>query len=159
MNVQLSFNVVFVIYSTLAGIIGALGMIFVINLFSRFAWTRVNIIKALGSLFGRPPKQSLTLGIIFHLIAGMIFAMFYSTILLITDVQHPAITIIVTTILGFLHGIVASLIFVVGAVLSDPEGEIRKVQFSGGPVYFFAHIIYGFLVGVVLAISPLLRGG
>src|SRR5690625_7655656 len=77
MNVQLSFNVVFVIYSTLAGIIGALGMIFVINLFSRFAWTRVNIIKALGSLFGRPPKQSLTLGIIFHLIAGIIFAMLY----------------------------------------------------------------------------------
>lgn len=159
MNVQLSFNIVFVIYSTLAGVIGALGMILILNLFSQFGWTRSNIIKALGSLFGRPPKQALTLGIIFHFIAGIIFAMVYSTILLLTDIHHPAVIIVVATIIGFIHGVIASLIFVAGAVLSNPEKEIKKVQFSGGPVYFFAHLVYGLLVGVVLAISPLLRGG
>ncbi len=52
-----------------------------------------------------------------------------------------------------------SLIFVVSAVLSNPEGELKKVQFAGGPAYLVAHMIYGILVGVVIALSPLLTGG
>ncbi len=156
MNVELSFNVQFVLYSTLAGVIGALGMVFILSLFGRVGWTRANLVVALGHLFVRSGKNAVLAGTFVHCVAGIVFAMIYTTIFLIFGLSHPAAIIFVGLGLGWFHGIVMSLIFVVTTVLSNPEGDLQKVQFAGGPAYLVAHLVYGLLVGAVIAVSPLL---
>lgn len=159
MNVEVSFNVQFILYSALAGVIGALGMTLILSLFGRVGWTRANLVVALGHLFVRPQKQAILVGGLVHCIAGIVFAMLYTMIFLMLGLETSAAIIFVGLGIGWAHGIVMSLIFVVSTVLSNPDGEFKKVQFAGGPAYFVAHMIYGFLVGVVIAVSPLLAGG
>lgn len=162
MNVELSFNVQFVLYSALAGVIGALGMTFILSLFGRVGWTRANLVVALGHLFVHHHvhhhRRAIVVGSLVHCIAGVVFAMIYATIFLLFGLSTPAAIIFVGLGIGWWHGVMMSLIFVVATVLSNPEGEMRKVQFSGGPAYLVAHMIYGLLVGIVIAVSPLLTG-
>ncbi len=155
----LSFNSQFVLYATLAGLIGAAGMTIVIAIVGKAGWTRANLIMALGYLFSDKRGTAFMMGFVVHLIAGIVFAMIYAALFLLIGLETPVLVIAGGAVLGFLHGVVASLIFVVGAVLGDGGDEIKKVKFSGGPTYLVAHVIYGFLVGVILALSPLFTTG
>lgn len=154
-----SFNAQFVLYSILAGLVGAGGMTLVLGFFGQVGWTRANLVVALGYLFSRDRKPAIALGATIHGVAGVVFAMIYTTIFLFFDLSTAPAIIFMGLGLGWAHGIVMSLIFVVSAVLGEPEGEMKKVQFAGGPAYMVAHIVYGFLVGVVIGLSPLLSGG
>src|SRR5690606_6557999 len=111
----------------------------VLAIVGRAGWTRANLIMALGQLFSRNRSTALFLGLVVHAIAGIVFAMIYCSAILLIGIENRVLVIVAGIILGHLHGVVASLIFVVGAVLGDTEGEIKKVQFSGGPTYFVAH--------------------
>lgn len=157
MNVEPSFNVQFILYATLAGVIGAIGMTLVLNFFGKAGWTRANLVSLLGRLLtGSGGKQAHAVGILVHCLAGIIFAMIYTTVFVLFGLERPGMIILTGLVGGFIHGVFGSLIFVVFAVLSEPEGDLRKVQFSGGPAYLLSHVVYGILVGIVLALSPLL---
>lgn len=159
MNVEMSFNAQFVLYSALAGIVGAIGMSLILGLFGKVGWTRVNLVVAIGHLFVRPTGQAILVGGLVHCVAGIVFAMIYTNIFLLFNLSTFTAIFFVGLGLGWWHGVVASLIFVVSTVLYNPEGELRKVQFAGGPAYFVAHMVYGALVGLVIGLSPLLTGG
>jgi hypothetical protein len=154
-----SFNAQFVFYSILAGLVGAFGMTLVLGLFGKVGWTRANLVVALGTLFSRNRNSALMIGATVHGIAGIVFAMIYTSIFALFNLSTATAILFVGLGLGWAHGIVASLIFVVSTVLGNPEGELKKVQFSGGPAYMLAHMVYGLLVGLVIGISPLLTGG
>lgn len=159
MNPEFSFNTQFVLYSALAGVIGALGMTVILSLFGRVGWTRANLVVALGHLFGiRRNRQAILVGGLLHCLAGIVFALFYTTIFLLFGLEAGVAILFAGLGLGWFHGIVVSLIFVVSTVIYNPEGELRKVQFAGGPAYLVAHMVFGFLVGLVIAVSPLLTG-
>lgn len=155
MNEELSFNALFVLYSSLAGIVGAVGMILVLGFFGRVGWTRVNLVVALGHLFVRPRGQAILVGGLIHCLAGIVFAMIYNSIFMFFGLESLAAIFFVGVGIGWWHGVVASMIFVVSTVIYNPDGEMRKVQFAGGPAYFVAHIVYGALVGLVIGLSPL----
>lgn len=158
MNAQLSFNALYVLYSSLAGIVGAIGMSLILGLFGRVGWTRANLVVALGHLFVRANRAAIVVGGLIHCLAGIVFALIYVAIFMLFDLTTFTAILFVGLGFGWAHGIVASLIFVVATVISNPEGELRKVQFAGGPAYFIAHMVYGFLVGLVIGLSPLLTG-
>lgn len=158
MDTELSFNTQFVFYSALAGVIGALGMTLILSLFGRVGWTRVNLVVALGHLFVRPRKQAILVGSLVQCLAGIVFAMLYTMVFLLFDLSSGFAILFVGLGIGWFHGIVISLIFVVAIVIYNPDGELRKVEFAGGPAYLISHMAYGFLVGLVIGISPLLTG-
>lgn len=159
MTEQLSFNAQFVFYSSLAGVIGALAMTFILSLFSRVGWTRANLVVALGDLFVRDGKNAVIVGCLVHCLGGVVFAMMYATVFMFLDLHTFVLLLAAGHLLGWGHGIVMSLIFVAGTAIYNPVGDLRKVQFAGGPAYFVAHMVYGTLVGLVIGLSPLLTGG
>jgi hypothetical protein len=152
----LTFNAQFVLYSILAGLAGAAAMTLVLGLFGKVGWTRANLVVALGQLFSQNRNTALLIGATIHAVAGAIFAMVYTLIFALFHLQTATAIIFVGLGVGWAHGIVASLIFVVSTVLGNPEGEMKKVQFAGGPAYMVSHMVFGFVVGVVIGISPLL---
>lgn len=154
-----SFNAQFVLYSVLAGLIGAAGMTLVLGLFGKVGWTRANLVVALGYLFSRNRKPALAIGSAVHAVAGIVFAMLYTTVFMLFNLTSAVSILFLGLGIGWAHGIVMSLIFVVSAVLGEPSGEMKKVEFSGGPAYMVSHMVYGFLVGLVIGLSPLLTGG
>lgn len=131
-------------------------MTIVLGLFGKVGWTRANLVVALGFLFTRQKQPAIVIGGIIHAIAGILFAMLYTTIFMLLGFETAVSILFMGLGLGWAHGLVMSLIFVVSAVLSNPEGELKKVQFAGGPAYMVSHMVYGFLVGLVVGLSPLL---
>lgn len=156
MESGVAFGFQFVLVAAVAGLIGAAGMAAVLFLFSRKGWTRANLIVALGSVVTRKSQNAFGVGITLHAVAGIVFAMVYTIIFAFFGLDHPLAILFVGLFLGFLHGIVMSLIIVVTLVLSEGDGEFKKVEFSAGPVHLIGHIVYGLLVGAVVGLSGLL---
>lgn len=156
MDGEVVFGMQFVLVSAVAGLIGAAGMAAVLFLFSRKGWTRVNLVVALGSVVTRKSRNALGVGAAIHAVAGVLFAMVYTMIFAFFGLDFPLSILFVGLFLGFLHGVVMSLIIVVTLVLSEGDGEFKKVEFSSGPVHLLGHILYGLLVGAVVGFSGLL---
>lgn len=154
----ITFDAQFTLISIIAGLVGAVGMMLMLGTVGKAGWTRVNLITALGHLFSKHRRTAITLGTLAHLIVGVIFAILYALVIQVMGFNTPLLILAAATVMGLGHGVVASLIFVVGAEIgnADGQGEIKKAEFSGGLTYFIVHIVYGFLVGAILAIPALL---
>jgi hypothetical protein len=107
-----------------------------------------NMVRALGSALTRSMDTSLLPGLAIQYISGVIFAFFYIYFLQMLKLSDALSFTIAGCVIGFAHGFVFSFIMVILAE-HHPVEKFQNAGFQVAITHFFAHIVYGGLVGLV----------
>ena len=150
---QLSQILSFLGFSTLAGLIGTGGMTVFLHIVTQAGITNARMVVAIGSLFTKSLDSALLVGAILHTISGIVFAMLYTLVFIAGGPKSGGLIIGIGLGLGFLHGLVTSICLMVAIAEEHPLEEFRHAGYSVALAHFVGHIIYGVLVGVVIALS------
>jgi uncharacterized membrane protein YagU involved in acid resistance len=139
----------FIWASFASGILGTLVMTLIMDKITKEGWANADMVRAIGSIFTRSLENSFPVGIVAHIIFGVIIAFVYVFVFQLFNVHTLLGGIGVGFGLGFFHGIVVSLLLVVAVAEHHPLKEFQDVGFSVAAAHFGAHIVYGLVVGVV----------
>ena len=135
-----------------AGIIATAGMTLLLWLIDKTGKVNANMVRALGSAITRSLETSLWPGIIIQLVSGVVFAYLYILALNVLQLREVASLVIAGGVIGFAHGFAFSFIMVILAE-HHPVERFQSASFQVAIVHFFAHIIYGVIVGLVFGLS------
>ena len=144
-----------IFFGAISGLLAALLM----NLFLRWISASfaepVNMIKVLGSYVTGSMSNAIAVGTAVHLTMGTLFGIFYGLLL---DYMHgPTLPLALFTGIGvgFVHGLLTSygLMFLMSE--KHPVERYRQATFSIGVLYLIAHVVYGGMVGLLLAVFAL----
>lgn len=143
--------------SLIAGVIGTSIMTLFVYVASRYGFTSIGIVQAVGSVVtGQVDKKAIPAGAILHTFAGIAFAMLYTLLFFSTPMHNtPYLLAPLGALLGAAHGFV--MFFLLVPLLAENH-PIKLVRDNGAKLaltYFFAHIVYGLTVGAALTYSPL----
>ena len=143
----------FLVYSILAGLVGTAGMTLLLYVITKSGIANARMVFAVGSLFTRSTESALLVGSTLHVISGVIFGMLYTLVFEIMAPMTAERVIQVGLFLGFCHGILICFGLVAAIAEEHPLEEFREAGFSVGVAHLLAHLAYGLLVGLVIAIS------
>jgi hypothetical protein len=132
----------------IAGLIGTTGMTIVLWTVDRTGRVNANMVRALGSALTRSVDTSLLPGLAIQYISGVIFAFFYIYFLQMLKLSDALSFAIAGGVIGFAHGFAFSFIMVILAE-HHPIEKFQNAGFQVAITHFFAHIVYGGLVGLV----------
>jgi len=151
--VEYSHIVPFLTYSLLSGAIGTGGMTLTLHSFTRSGLVNANMVVAVGSLLTKSKESALLVGSVIHCFFGIIFALFYTLIILLAAPLKPLFVVGIGLGLGAMHGLVICFFLVATVADFHPLEEYREAGFTIGLAHLFAHVIYGLLIGIVIAFS------
>lgn len=106
-----------------------------------------DMIRTLGSFLTKSLKNSLAVGAIIHVIAGIIFAFLYYKLFTIMGMSTPLSRMAGGAVIGAGHGFIVSFILIIIVAEHHPIERFRKVGFPVALLYSVAHILYGFILG------------
>ncbi|MEO5969884.1 MAG: hypothetical protein ABIQ95_08150 [Bdellovibrionia bacterium] len=135
----------------LAGFVGTSTMLAVMSVLHTLKLANADMVRAIGSLYTRSIKGSLIPGLIIHYSVGLFFAFLYAKLLGILPITTVGSITIVSTFLGFVHGIIVGLALEVRVAVYHPVPEFKKVGFAVVVAHIVGHIAYGLSVGIVYA--------
>jgi len=145
------------IIPALSGLVGVLVMTFFLRRARFFHLPETPMIRAIGSMVTKDPAAALIPGFIIHLAGGILFAYIYAIFLStapISDNFPAAILIVVCTIIGFVHGLIVTLMLVISVAQYHPVEEFRKLDPGDMAAHVIAHLMYGLTVGLGFAYLP-----
>lgn len=143
----------------LAGFVAVLVMTVVLRRSRFFGLPETQMIRAIGSMITKDPKNALVPGFIAHTCFGVVFAYFYSYMLSTTPAGEPGavgfgLVVAVCTLMGAVHGLIVTLFLVIAVAQYHPVNEFRKLNGGDMAAHVIGHIVYGVVVGVMLAWLP-----
>ncbi len=149
----------FLICSIFAGLLGSGGMTLFLNLVTKLEITNAKMILAVGSLITKSTKNAMLVGWIIHLVSGIIFGIFYTFV--ITRLAPAIIGVIIGAgiLLGFLHGLIASIGLVAVIAEQHPLKEFQDAGLDVALAHAVGHIIFGLIVGLVIVITGIAGTG
>lgn len=133
-----------------SGLLGTLVMMLFMDKITKSGWANADMVRALGSIFTRSLHNSFGVGIILHIVFGILIAFVYVLGFYIFNVHTFLGSIGVGFGLGFFHGIVVSLLLIVTVAEHHPVKEFQEAGLPVAAAHFAAHIVYGLVVGVVI---------
>ncbi len=146
---------VYLFWSLVAGVLGGGAMLGAMALIDRSGVPGRNIVAAVGSLFTRSRESAVRVGGLLHAVAAVFSALIYTELLLAFDLTAWPGALLGGLGIGAFHGVVVSLALVWMIADAHPLEEFR----NAGPAVFLehlsGHIVYGAVVGVVIALAPL----
>lgn len=140
------------IQTALAGVIGTLGMSFVMSLIHRTGYTNADMIRALGSLATRKEEGSLLPGLIIHLTSGILFAFPYAIVLTLIGPPSSGATALLGAVVGLFHGIIVSFILLAVVSGMHPVERFRTAGLDVAVAHIVGHVAYGLLVGFAIGL-------
>ncbi len=143
----------FVLTSLVAGILGAGAMEATMALITRFGWGRGNMVVALGSLVTRERIGAARVGATVHVIGAFVFSALYLLVMLRVGVSGLPATVTLGAGLGFIHGMVVSLLLVWIVAERHPLVEFRDADWTIGLCHLAGHVAFGVVVGIVAAVA------
>jgi hypothetical protein len=141
----------FLLLSIFAGFLATLGMTSLLWLTDRTGWANANMVRAIGSAITRSYEKSLLPGIFIQFTSGFIFAMIYIYVLQMLQIGGIFPLVLAGGVIGLAHGFAFSFIMVILAE-HHPVEKFQNASFQVAIVHFFAHIVYGVFVGLVLGV-------
>jgi len=146
----------FLLWSTLAGVLGAAAMVLVLWAFTCSGLANARLIIAVGSLLTRSYEKAMLVGGFVHLSAGIFFAQIYTYIMV--AIGHPGIgtNLICGAAIGMFHGLIMSLILVAAVADAHPIEEFQQRSFAIALSHWVAHVAYGLVVGAVIGASGII---
>lgn len=145
----------FLFFASLAGLIGAVAMTAAMRLMSRTHWARADMIIAVGSLLTKSRDNALLVGWFLHGISAIVFGIVYALLLLAGEMATWPAALFVGAGIGVLHGLVVSLSLCWLVAEQHPLEEFRNVSVAVAFTHFLGHVVYGAVVGLVIALAPL----
>jgi hypothetical protein len=146
---------VFLVTTLSAGVAGGLALELVMMLFSNLGWARGSMVIALGSLITRSRTNARRVGVIAHVASAVVFSIAYSLLMLGLGIHDVAPAVSLGLGVGFVHGMLVSLMLV--WVVSDqhPLEEYRGADLLIGLSHLVGHMAFGAVVGLVFGLSPI----
>lgn len=137
--------------SILIGFLATLSMTSFLWLITKLKLCDVHMVRAIGSWLTRDEKNALIPGTIAHFTVGIMISFAY--IILFQVLPNPQdiryIYVIMGGGAGFVHGIVMALFLVILIAEHHPLARFRKAGIKVAVYHFFAHIIYGIIIGTL----------
>lgn len=143
----------FLIVSILAGLLGAAAMEGVMFLITRAEWAKGNMVTALGGLISRQRQNAFKVGARIHALAAIGFALLYNYAMRAFGIAAFPNAFFAGIGFGFIHGLLVSLTLVWVVSDTHPFEEYREAGFAIGVVHLAGHVVYGAVVGLVIAIG------
>ena len=143
----------FVLTSLAAGVLGAAAMEFTMALITRFGWARGNMIVALGSLVTKERTGAARVGALLHTVAALVFSAVYLLVMLRVGASGIGAALPLGAGLGFVHGMVASLLLVWIVAEHHPLAEFQDADLAIGLCHLAGHVAFGAVVGIVAAFA------
>ncbi len=143
----------FLIFTIIAGLAAAAAMDGVMFLISRTGFTKGTMTVALGSLFTRSMETARVVGWFIHGVSGVLFAMLYTLLFLSFGLEAGLACLAAGLGIGFLHGIVVSIMLVMVVSEHHPIEKFRNAGIEVGVAHMAGHLAYGAVVGAVIGIS------
>lgn len=143
----------YLLTSIIAGLVGAVGMAAVLHGISRSPYFHTPMITALGSLFTGSKQNALLLGGLIHSFSGIFFGLLYTLAAVASGIQGGGSLVAFGAGVGFLHGIVISILLIMLVSQNHPLEEFRRAGIGVAFAHLLAHVVFGLLVGLVIAIS------
>ncbi len=140
-----------IIEAMLSGLVGTAGMTIVMWLITRSGLAHADMIRAIGSIFTRSYEDSVIPGIIVHFGVGMIIAFFYVLIISILDPVSTIKIVGAGAMIGIFHGVTFSFLLVVAVAEHHPIEQFKTAGSEVAVAHLAGHIVYGLLVGAVVA--------
>ena len=145
----------FLCFASLAGLIGAGAMTAVMKLIARTQWARADMIVAVGSLLTKSRDNAFLVGLFLHGISAVGFGIIYALLLLAGGMATWPAALFVGAGIGVFHGLVVSLSLCWLVAEQHPLEEFRNVSIAVAFTHFIGHVVYGAVVGLVIALAPL----
>jgi len=136
----------------IAGIIGTTGMTGFLEAITKSGIANADMVRAVGSLFTKSLESSFKVGIIVDILAGIIFAAFYTFVIVSFEIHGLLNCIGACMLTGFIHGAVVSFLLVATVAEHHPLKQFQKAGFSVAIAHWAGHIFYGFLVGLIIGL-------
>lgn len=141
--------------SAAAGVLGGAAMVFAMGLMTRAGLARGNMVVALGGIVTKSRENALRVGLILHAISALGFGMVYAMLLLWLGMTAMPEALFVGTGVGFLHGLIVSLMLVWVVADQHPFDEYNEADLAVGLSHLLGHVVYGAVVGLTIGVSPL----
>jgi uncharacterized membrane protein YagU involved in acid resistance len=145
----------FILTALIAGVLGGIAMEAVLWLIGRGGWAKADMVIALGSMFTRSRSNAWRIGAILHLVSAIAFAIGYTLILHALGATEMPWSAALGIGIGFLHGLIVSLGLVWIVAEQHPLEEFNEAGLAIGLSHIVGHVVYGGVVGLVVAIAPL----
>ena len=145
----------FLATSLAAGLIGGAAMEFVMWSITRSGWAKADMLVALGSLVTGTRDNAWRVGAIIHASSACVFGMIYTLILLSIEMTGMPQAMMIGLGMGFVHGMLVSLILVWVVADNHPLEEFASASFAVGVAHLAGHVAFGGLVGFIVGVLPL----
>ncbi len=148
----------FLVWSAIAGGLGALAMVLVLWVFTVSGLAKVRLVIALGALVTRSYEKAGLVGGLVHAVAGVFFGQIYTLVLL--AINHPGLgtNMMWGAALGMLQGVVTSIALIAVVADAHPLEEFQQRSFAIALSHWVGHVVYGLVVGAVIGVSGLIGG-
>ncbi len=145
----------FLLTVLLAGLVGTGAMTLLMSFITRSGMANADMVRAIGSAFTGSLDRALLVGGTLYATGGFMFAVLYTLVLGFLSVEGFWLTVVASTLLGFVHGFVMSFILVVTVAERHPVERFRDAGFAVALAHLAGHVVYGLGVGLVLGIRGL----
>ena len=142
-------NLILVISS---GVLATLSMMFVMELITRSQLANADMVRAIGSIFTGRYENSLKLGLVLHIISGIIFAVIYYSIFDYFLINYEILAPVLGLLVGFFHGMVVSLSLVNVIAKYHPLKQFQETGLYMAIAHIIGHMVYGLSVGVMFSV-------
>lgn len=143
-----------VIYAIAAGLAGAAAMRVAMRLIERAGPPTGGMVVALGSLFTRSRDNARPTGTAIYFGAAVIFGLVYMLLMMRLELTGFPHAFFAGAGFGFFHGLVVSLGLTWVVSDNHPLTEFRNVTPLVFLSHFAGHVVFGAVVGLVIAIMP-----
>ena len=147
--------VTFIVTALIAGVLGGLAMEGALWLIGRAGWSKADMVVALGSMFTKSRESGRRIGTILHIISAIAFAIAYTLLMHALGMTEMPWSAALGVGVGFLHGLIVSLGLVWVVAERHPLEEFNDAGLAIGLSHIVGHVVYGGVVGLVVAIAPL----
>jgi len=113
------------------------------------------MVVAVGSLLTKSKENARLVGMFMHAISAIAFGIVYTLLLMAVGMTGWPAALFSGALLGVFHGLVVSLSLCWMVSDHHPLEEFRNVSVSVAVTHFIGHIVYGAVVGLVIAFVPL----
>lgn len=138
-----------------AGIVGTTVMTLIVQSFYYLGWSKLNLLKALGSFISHSERNSLLPGLLLHYSFGIFFSLFYGALLLFAPTSSVQTSIMLTSFAGFLHGLVVGIVFTIMIAEHHPLAKFKVTGFGDVFAHIIGHVAYGFSVGATITLMSI----
>lgn len=142
-------NLVYI--AIIAGFVATTGITILLWLIDKTNLANANMVRAVGSAVTRSYKSSMIPGFVIQFSLGVIFAIAYIYILQQFQMSGTFSLAFAGGLIGLGHGFAFSFIMVILAE-HHPVEKFQNASFQVAIAHFFAHILYGFLIGLMFTV-------